>query len=139
MKPMSAESIMKNNGAPSGARSQSDAEKVKMNNPTFRLSNNFDFDWKFFKGDIPGAEQPDFSDTEWRSLDLPHDWSIEGPIREEPAGTGNISKSPGLTGITKLLLNSTACTRTAKSGLTGDTWGNGPTATSVFITTSPRI
>ena len=87
---------MKNNGAPSGARSQSDAEKVKMNNPTFRLSNNFDFDWKFFKGDIPGAEQPDFSDTEWRSLDLPHDWSIEGPFREEP---GSMTSAHLPTGI----------------------------------------
>ena len=58
---------------------------------------SFDFDWKFFKGDKPGAEQPDFSDADWRNLDLPHDWSIEGPFREEhgsmtsahlPTGTG---------------------------------------------------
>ena len=30
--------------------------------------------------------QPRFVDTAWRSLDLPHDWSIEGPFGEkEPA------------------------------------------------------
>lgn len=35
--------------------------------------------WKFRKGDIEGAENPSFNDKEWRELDLPHDWSIEGP------------------------------------------------------------
>jgi beta-galactosidase len=37
-------------------------------------------DWRFFKGDAPGAEQAAFSDTTWRALDLPHDWAIEGPF-----------------------------------------------------------
>ncbi len=37
----------------------------------------FDSDWRFLKVDAPGAEIPDFDDTEWRLLDLPHDWSIE--------------------------------------------------------------
>ncbi len=37
----------------------------------------FDSDWKFFKGGKQGAEKPDFNDSEWRKLDLPHDWSIE--------------------------------------------------------------
>jgi len=41
---------------------------------------NFDFDWKFATGDHPDAETVNFSDTSWRSLDLPHDWSIEGQI-----------------------------------------------------------
>ena len=40
----------------------------------------FDSDWKFFKGDAPGAEQAGFDDSKWRTLDLPHDWSIEGPF-----------------------------------------------------------
>jgi beta-galactosidase len=52
-----------------------------------RIRDSFDFGWKFFKGDAPGAQQPEFSDSGWRSLDLPHDWSIEGPYGErEPAG-----------------------------------------------------
>jgi beta-galactosidase len=29
------------------------------------------------KGDLTGAEAPDYDDSEWRTLDLPHDWSIE--------------------------------------------------------------
>ena len=40
----------------------------------------FDFDWKFTTGDHPGAEQPGFNDSEWRLLDVPHDFSIEQPF-----------------------------------------------------------
>ena len=36
-----------------------------------------DFDWRFHKGDQPGAEQVGFDDAKWRTLDIPHDWSIE--------------------------------------------------------------
>lgn len=44
---------------------------------------NFDANWKFHLGDIPGAENAGISDSDWRSLDLPHDWSIEGSFRPE--------------------------------------------------------
>lgn len=37
----------------------------------------FNNDWRFFKGDITGVENPDFSVSSGRLLDLPHDWSIE--------------------------------------------------------------
>lgn len=37
----------------------------------------FDADWRFFRGNIEKAELADFSDSSWRKLDLPHDWSIE--------------------------------------------------------------
>ncbi|MBN1894893.1 hypothetical protein JW906_10375, partial [bacterium] len=37
----------------------------------------FDDGWKFLRDDAPGADQPSFDDSAWRSLDLPHDWSIE--------------------------------------------------------------
>ena len=48
---------------------------------------NFDQQWRFFKGDSQGAHSPEFRDDEWRVLDLPHDWSIEGSFREDaPAG-----------------------------------------------------
>lgn len=40
----------------------------------------FNFDWKFYKGDEPKASQTAFDDSAWRALDLPHDWSIEGPF-----------------------------------------------------------
>src|ERR1051325_10989454 len=37
----------------------------------------FDWDWRFQRGGGEGAEPPDFDDSRWRRLDLPHDWSIE--------------------------------------------------------------
>jgi len=37
----------------------------------------FDSGWKFHRGNIAGAEKPDFDDKNWRMLDIPHDWSIE--------------------------------------------------------------
>ena len=34
---------------------------------------------------------PDFDDSQWRLLDLPHDWGIEGPFRQEyPGETGKL-------------------------------------------------
>ncbi len=47
----------------------------------------FDDDWKFLLGDPAAAEAPGFDDAGWRTLDLPHDWSIEGAIDpKSPAG-----------------------------------------------------
>lgn len=42
-----------------------------------QIFNNFNLDWKFHKGDFENAEWYDFDDSDWRDLDLPHDWSIE--------------------------------------------------------------
>jgi len=50
-----------------------------------RQSANFDRAWKFHLGDVPGAEKPDLSDAAWRTLDLPHDFCIEGPPGKDPA------------------------------------------------------
>jgi len=51
-----------------------------------RIRDSFDFGWKFFKGDAAGAQRPSFADESWRSVDLPHDWSVEGPFdQNEPA------------------------------------------------------
>ncbi|TFG41211.1 MAG: glycoside hydrolase family 2, partial [Bacteroidia bacterium] len=38
---------------------------------------SFDEGWRFIKDSLPGAENPDFNDSNWRILDVPHDWSIE--------------------------------------------------------------
>ncbi len=44
--------------------------------------------WKFHLNDIPGAENPEFDDSGWKKLNLPHDWSIEGEFSmDNPAGT----------------------------------------------------
>jgi beta-galactosidase len=51
--------------------------------PGQRTRESFDFGWKFHRGDFPGAEMPEFSESDWRTLDLPHDWSIEGAFDEK--------------------------------------------------------
>lgn len=40
---------------------------------------NFDADWRFHQGDVEDGQGADFDSSDWRALDLPHDWSIEGP------------------------------------------------------------
>ncbi|HZI21481.1 MAG TPA: glycoside hydrolase family 2 TIM barrel-domain containing protein, partial [Gemmatimonadales bacterium] len=52
-----------------------------------RSTLNFDRSWRFHLGDVAGAQAPAFADSGWRPLDVPHDWSIEGPFSEtNPAG-----------------------------------------------------
>lgn len=38
-----------------------------------RLENN---DWKFMHGDFPEAETPDFDDSQWYDIGLPHSFGI---------------------------------------------------------------
>lgn len=48
----------------------------------------FDDNWRFKLGDIPDASSFTFDDADWRSLDLPHDWSVEADFDEKaPAGS----------------------------------------------------
>ena len=54
-----------------------------------RLEFAADSNWKFMLGDPSGAEAPSFSDKAWRSVDLPHDWSIEArPQKDNASGAG---------------------------------------------------
>lgn len=56
-----------------------------------------DFDWKFMLGDPPGAEKAAFDDSTWRDLDVPHDWSIEGPwAKDNPSGSAGGYASIGI-------------------------------------------
>ncbi len=41
---------------------------------------SFNSGWLFEKGDQEGADQISFDDVDWRKVDLPHDWAIEGPF-----------------------------------------------------------
>lgn len=48
-----------------------------------------DFHWKFSQTDTIGADRTSFSDAKWRTLNLPHDWSIEHEfIKDAPTGGG---------------------------------------------------
>src|ERR1019366_479562 len=54
-----------------------------------RERRNFDDGWSFHLGEAHGGEQPGLDDSGWRKLNLPHDWSIEGPYSSANAsGTG---------------------------------------------------
>ncbi|WP_291104590.1 glycoside hydrolase family 2 TIM barrel-domain containing protein [Flavobacterium sp. UBA5153] len=63
----------------------------------------FDSNWKFFLGDPPAVSTVNFDDKNWRNLDLPHDWSIEGTLDAKnpmgndggyfPAGVGCYRKT----------------------------------------------
>jgi len=76
---------------------------------------SLDKGWRFYQGDIPmptikghgetysnakagkawGAAAPEFDDTEWRKLNLPHDWSVEQPFDS----TENVSQGYRKRGI----------------------------------------
>jgi len=36
--------------------------------------------WRFSKGDVEKASQPDFNDRSWQTVTVPHDWAISGPF-----------------------------------------------------------
>ena len=49
----------------------------------------FDYNWKFLLGDYPAVSTDGYNDDNWRNLDLPHDWSIEGKLDpNNSTGTG---------------------------------------------------
>ena len=58
---------------------------------TPRTTLSFDAGWLFFKGDADSAESPSFNDSAWRKLDVPHDWSIEGPFDKDNLTRGSAS------------------------------------------------
>ena len=85
-----------------------------------RYESLFDDDWKFYKGDIAGAEATSFNDGAWRNVDLPHDWSIENlPDQKQGEVVGPFSKSSPGTTATGYTIGGTAWYRknfTLKSG-----------------------
>ncbi|MFV0377720.1 MAG: beta-galactosidase GalB [Mangrovibacterium sp.] len=48
---------------------------------------NFDQNWRFELGDDSLAFQPAYSDSNWRVLNLPHDWSIKGEFSADAPAT----------------------------------------------------
>jgi beta-galactosidase len=63
-----------------------------------RIVEDFNKNWNFKLGDYPTAIQANFDVSNWRTLQLPHDWSIEGAFNKDnptkqaqaflPAGMG---------------------------------------------------
>lgn len=51
-----------------------------------RISQLFNFGWKFYLGDPADAEKPGYNDAAWKALDLPHDFQINQPWVETAGG-----------------------------------------------------
>ena len=56
--------------------------------PKPRVIQQFTTGWRFLQEDAKGAEKPDFDDSSWTGVTLPHDWSIAGPPREDAPSRG---------------------------------------------------
>jgi len=56
-----------------------------------RVAVNLNPDWKFVRRDVANAEQPDFDDSSWQSVTLPHTWNnLDGED-----GGDNYYRGPG--------------------------------------------
>lgn len=51
-------------------------------------STKFNDNWRFLHGDVADAKNPDFNDSGWSCVSLPHDWSIVLPF-DQNAPSGN--------------------------------------------------
>ncbi len=54
-----------------------------------RERTNFDNDWRFMLADSAVMASPDYNDSHWRGLNVPHDWAIKGDFSaSNPSGAG---------------------------------------------------
>jgi beta-galactosidase len=51
-----------------------------------RITQLFNFGWKFQAGELKDAQAVDYDDSNWRSLDLPHDFQFEQPWDKSAGG-----------------------------------------------------
>ena len=70
--------------------------KFAFNPAAVRRELLFDSDWRFHRADVEAGESEALDDASWRSLDLPHDWSIEDlPGTQSPFDPDAISAVDG--------------------------------------------
>ena len=62
---------------------------------TTREVTRFTKDWKFNLHDRPEYKNTSFDDREWRTLQIPHDWSIEGNFSKDHPATPGGGALPG--------------------------------------------
>ena len=60
-----------------------------------RERKKFTTGWKFTLGDSEEFKAPDFDDSNWRNLNIPHDWSIEGGFNKDNPATPGGGALPG--------------------------------------------
>jgi beta-galactosidase len=51
--------------------------------------------WQFHLGDVADGQNPALDDSGWRTLNLPHDWSIEGKFSKDNPATAGGGALPG--------------------------------------------
>ncbi len=56
---------------------------------------DFDKGWHFHLGDIGNGEKASLKDADWRVLNLPHDWSIEGAFSKDNPASPEGGALPG--------------------------------------------
>ncbi len=56
--------------------------------PEYRQHLLMDNNWKFIQSDVNNAEKQNFNDADWRTINIPHDWSIEGEFKEDAITRG---------------------------------------------------
>ncbi len=62
----------------------------------FIREQSFDSDWLFHRGDVAEGEKQGLDDSQWRILDLPHDWSIENiPGTDSPFAADAVTEVSG--------------------------------------------
>ncbi len=62
----------------------------------FSQTQLFDDGWRFHRGGAQSAETVGFDDSQWRMIDLPHDWSIEDlPGTDSPFNPDAVSQVSG--------------------------------------------
>ncbi|RPI18675.1 MAG: beta-galactosidase, partial [Acidobacteria bacterium] len=67
--------------------------------PRERIS--FNADWRFLKVETEATPnlapaEPGFNDSQWRKLNLPHDWAIEGPFKTDVPNSIGMLPSAGV-------------------------------------------
>ncbi len=60
-----------------------------------RIVKSLDFGWKFYAGDVKDAAAIAFDDSDWRTVDLPHDFQIEQPWIPPTADERADNSDPG--------------------------------------------
>ena len=59
---------------------------------------NFDKGWRFCLADSAQMSSPRYNDSKWRTLNLPHDWAIEGDFSASAPSGNSGGALPGGTG-----------------------------------------
>lgn len=60
-----------------------------------RRVESFNYGWRFVLENVAGAEQPQFDDSQWRTVNVPHDFQIEQPWVAPDASERADNSDPG--------------------------------------------